>query len=229
MPEIATSSPLLNLTALRADFKSGQTPLGHHWRLSGPGGAEAGRTKRVYTGAGGKIGRRLAVVTGLSTAGTVAIEILDADGTHVATLRSEGGARTRATLETPGGAPLGEARHDRERGVVYLLDAAGHVVGRIEAPAGDEQSAAPFPRPVDADGERIGQLDRDPHALVGPSVSAMILDLGPNTTNYEAELAKHYGFRQSHSYAVTLTHPRPLPEPLATLAILTPVLAAYLY
>ncbi|MFL5845053.1 MAG: hypothetical protein ACJ762_10200 [Solirubrobacteraceae bacterium] len=228
MLQTTTGSPLLSLTALRADFKSGQTPLGHHWRLSDADGNEAGRTKRLYQGAGGKIGRRLAVVTGLSTAGTVTIEISDGAGSHVATLRSEGGARTRATLETPDGTPIGAAHHDAERGVVELLDAADRVVGRILAPAGDEQPATPFPI-VDAAGEPIGRLSRDPQALIGPSVSAMILDLGPNTTNYEAELAKHYGFRHSHTYAVTLDPPRPLPQPLATLAILAPVFAAYLY
>lgn len=223
-----TTSDLLSFTALRADFKSGQTPLGHHWRLSGPEGAEAGRTKRVYQGAGGKLGRRLAVVTGLSTAGSVEIEVLDAGGTHVVTLRSEGGERTVAHLTTPESQAIGSARHDRDAGVVELRDASDRVIGQIVTPPDGDDGPVPFAL-LDAGGAPIGELSRDPHALVGPALLDMVASFGPNTTSYEAELAKHYGFRSSHTYAVELTASRPLAQPLATLAILSPVLAAYLY
>jgi hypothetical protein len=77
---------LLTLPVLTAMFKKGQTMLGNHWRLFGPDGQEVGRTRRVYDGVGGKVGKRLAVVTGLSTAGSVTIEVLDAVRREIAAL-----------------------------------------------------------------------------------------------------------------------------------------------
>jgi hypothetical protein len=105
---------LLTLPVLTAVFKKGQTMLGNHWRLFGPDGQEVGRTRRVYDGVGGKVGKRLAVVTGLSTAGSVTIEVLDAASTVVGSVFGKGGDRTTATLSDANGPTIGSATHEFE-------------------------------------------------------------------------------------------------------------------
>src|ERR1700712_3606923 len=102
----AVSTPLTSLRVLRAEFKSGMSALGHHWELFDLEDHSVGRTKRVYDGVGGKLGKRLAVATGLSTAGSVEIEILDAAGTHVATFAGKGGERRIGRLARPDGQPI---------------------------------------------------------------------------------------------------------------------------
>ncbi|MDQ8047192.1 MAG: hypothetical protein AAGC46_19885 [Solirubrobacteraceae bacterium] len=234
-----SSAPsMLGLTQLSVEYKSGQSALGHHWKILAGDEQQIGRTRRVYHGAGGKIGKRLAVATGLSTAGSVEINVEDAAGDHVATITGKGGERRIATLLTPDGKEIGKASHTA--GVdIDLIDAGGTVVGKILTPADtteakDDRAGVPFPI-EDAAGTKIGELARwrhQPNAL--PSLTGQLVSdwigLYNNSENaYEAELTRHRGFSNSAVYSVVLDPAATIAEPLRTLAILSPVLSGYLY
>lgn len=231
-PIVIPATPLISLTTLRATFVSGQSALGHHWDLFGADEAKVGRTKRRYEGVGGKLGKRLAVATGLSTAGSVTIAILDGDGEELAILSGKGGERTKAALAWPDERPIGSAVHTPDVGV-ELLDHDGRVVGRIDTPADPDGETPPFAM-FDAAGTQIGSLARGLHVVALPSAVEGVLEaidwtVSTSQKAYEAELTRHRGFRSSPHYTVALDPEARLSEPLRTLAILSPVLAAYLY
>jgi hypothetical protein len=234
-----SSAPsMLALTQLSVEYKSGQSALGHHWKIFGSGDEQIGRTRRVYQGAGGKIGKRLAVATGLSTAGSVEISVEDADGNHVATITGKGGERRIATLLDADGTEIGKAVHTRDVDI-ELVDPAGTVVGKILTPpdttdAKDDRAGAPYVI-EDAAGTPIGELARwrhQPNAL--PSITGQVVTdwLGVYNNSerlYEAELTRHRGFSNSALYSAVLDPKAQLAEPLRTLAIMSPVLSGYLY
>lgn len=229
---------LLDRTQLSVGYKSGQSALGHHWKILADDAQQIGRTRRVYHGAAGKIGKRLAVATGLSTAGSVEIDVADAAGEPVATIIGNGGERTTATLLQPDRAEVGKAVHhagDR----IDLVSPTGTVVGRILTPpdttdAGEDRTGQPYPI-EDAAGTKLGELTRwrhEPNAL--PSITGQLvsdwLELYNHAqASYEAELTRHRGFSNSAVYSVVLDPAARIAEPLRTLAILSPVLAGYLY
>ena len=62
-----------------------------------------------------------------------------------------------------------------------------------------------------------------------PKLSDEVLGLPGSELSYEADLTRYRGFRNSSNYLVELSDGARPAEPLATLAILSPVLAGYLY
>jgi hypothetical protein len=202
--------------------------LGNHWRLFSPDGREVGRTRRVYDGVGGKVGKRLAVVTGLSTAGSVTIEVLDAAGTVVGSVFGKGGDRTTATLSDAKGGVVGNATHEFEVAVT-LADDRGKVLGTVETPS-DESDVAGQLFPVrDAAGQEIAALARDPRAFRGSSIIGDLVFDFVSEANWEAELLRHYGFRRSNSYTVALFEGADPEDRLRMLVVMLPVLAGHLY
>jgi hypothetical protein len=224
----ADADSLLELPALTAAFKKGQTMLGNHWRLFDAGGRPVGRTRRVYEGVSGKVGKRLAVVTGLSTAGSATVEIVAADGEVVGSVFGQGGHRTTAMLSDATGSVVGSATHEYEVAVT-LKDAAGTPVAIVETPPDDDQPAKQLFPVRDVAGRQIAALARDPHAFGGQSILGDIVWGYFEEANYEAELLRHYGFRRSNRYTVALLEGVELDDSLRTLTIMLPVLAGHLY
>jgi hypothetical protein len=219
---------LLTLPVLTAVFKKGQTMLGNHWRLFGPDGQEVGRTRRVYDGVGGKVGKRLAVVTGLSTAGSVTIEVLDGAATVVGSVFGKGGDRTTATLSDANGSTIGSATHEFEVAVT-LKDDRGKVLGTVETPPDEPDPAAQLFPVRDATGREVAALARDPHAFRGSSIIGDLVFDFVSEANWEAELLRHYGFRRSNSYTVALLEGADPEDRLRMLVVMLPVLAGHLY
>jgi hypothetical protein len=228
MPRTAPDS-LLGLPVLTAVFNKGQTMLGNHWELFDGTGQNVGRTRRAYEGVGGKVGKRLAVVTGLSTAGSATTEVLDASGTVVCSVFGKGGERTTATLSDTGGVVIGRAIHEFEVAVT-LTDEDGSVLGTVETPPDEQDIAAQLFGVRDAAGREVAAMARDPHAYGGRSIVDDIVVSGYiEMANWEAEQLRHYGFRRSNSYTIALWQGAEIDGPLRSLVAMLPVLAGQLY
>lgn len=216
------ASELVGTGRLGAEFKAGQTALGHRWILKDGEGNEVGRTKLFYVGAGKTLGR-LMKVTALSTSGKIHAKVLAPDGTELFTLHSFPGDGRHVEIEDASGTKIGGGR--RRELSLELLGPDGEIV--IAVVKRDNRDDMAFPI-VTAGGEQIGVLSKRPLEVYSPTISQMVFmpDLTSNQVAFEATM--HLGFAGSREYHLFLEKP-PHDEPLRTLAGLLPVIAAYAY
>lgn len=207
---------------LGAEFKAGQTALGHGWILRDGEGNEVGHTKQFYVGAGKTLGR-LMKVTALSTSGKIHAKVLAADGTELFTLHSFPGDNRHVELEDDSGTKLGVGR--RRDLSLELLGPDGEIVIAVVRRESRDEEAFPIET---VGGEQIGVLSKRPLEVYSPTISEMVFvpDLASNQVAFQATM--HLGFAGSREYHVFLKKP-PRDEPLRTLAGLLPVIAAYAY
>ena len=216
---------LLVQTSVTANFKAGSTPLGHHWELVDGDGEPIGRTDREYGGGALKRGLwRAVTVTGMDADNDIRATVLDAGGTAVAHLFSRNEKDLRVEVSTPDDAPLAVVHRDRETGFSY--EAGGRVVATLPVP---DPKATPWAL-LDADGRRIGRVDRvAAERVAGPSLLDYAVGLNTITDNAsDFQRTMHLGFAFSKTYSIALAE-LPSSEPLRTLAVLTPVILGYAY
>jgi hypothetical protein len=103
------ASELVAMDRLSAEFKAGQTALGHRWLLKDGEGNEVGRTKLFYLGAGKTVGR-LMKVTALSTSGKIHAKVLAPDGAELFMLHSFPGDQRHVEIEDDSGTRIGVGR-----------------------------------------------------------------------------------------------------------------------
>jgi hypothetical protein len=222
---------LLEHTALTARFKAGQSPLGHHWDLFDASEAPVGRTKREYSGGALKRGLwRSVTATGMDSGNDIRARVLDAAGDEVVHLWSRNVKRSEerepsVEVTDPGGTPIGVAHHPKDVGV-RLVDASGGLVATI--PIADIK-ASPWEL-LDASGQRLGVIDREPaKPVAGPSLLDYAVGINTITDNAADFAATMFrGFAFSNTYSVALAELPPA-GPARTLCVLAPVLLGYLY
>ena len=196
------------------------TPLGHRWLLFDEDERDVGVSRRGYHGVA-KLLYRLVVLVGMSAGNDIRVAVRDADGTQVAELYSRTGATAFSDtgkpklVEVADGKrqPLGVARRDLEAEFV-LEDASGTEVGRIVF----DPETGGFPI-IDVTGTRVAVL-----TTVRPkprSSAAALLDLFDWETTPDPQ-----ALHGAPSFYVVLDA-QPIAEPLRTMAILSPVIAAY--
>ncbi len=207
---------------LGAEFKAGQTALGHRWILKDGEGNEVGRTKLFYVGSGKTLGR-LMKVTALSTSGKIHAKVLATDGSELFTLHSFPGDDRHVEVEGDSGTRLGVGR--RRELSLELLGPDGEIVLAVVKRENREEMAFPIEA---VGGGQIGVLSKRPLEVYSPSISEMVflLDLTSNQVAFQATM--HLGFAGSREYHLFLEKP-PRDEPLRTLVGLLPVIAAYAY
>lgn len=220
------SSSLVARGGLSAAFKAGKSALGHHWVLfDGP--QEIGRTKLVYESGTAKTLGRLGRATGIVTKGVTHATIADATGAECFRVHSY--PEKRVELTDSEGAPLGEAR--RSDDTLSLHAHGGRPLATITRP--DDTEVKQFPI-IAAEGGAVAVLSTQylgqstVSTLESAASTIELVDfftLGAHGGSFNATM--HLGFAGSREYHVRVD--QPIPEPLHTLVLLSPVLAAYVF
>ena len=216
------ASELVAMDRLSAEFKAGQTALGHRWLLKDGEGNEVGRTKLFYVGAGKTVGR-LMKVTALSTSGKIHAKVLAPDGAELFTLHSFPGDQRHVEIEDDSGTRIGVGR--RRELSLELLGPDGEIVIAVVKRENRDEMAFPIQT---AGGEQLGALSKRPLEVYSPTISEMVFlpDLTSNQVAFQATM--HLGFAGSREYHL-FVEKQPHDEPLRTLVGLLPVIAAYAY
>ena len=220
------AQPLLHHTALTARFKTGLTPMQHHWELFGAGDEPIGRTRIVYgDGAAGKAMRRSLTLVGLASGTLQRAEVLDADGQVVARLTAHNG-RSEFLIADADGRPIGNAQRRLKEGF------------RLETADGRELAALDYTPeqadPValrDAAGQPIAALTRVPAVPAGimSLTDQLVWDIPDRTAiRFANQASQHRGFLGSDVISVSC-EALPAAEPLRTLVVLAPVIAGISY
>lgn len=216
-----TSSALIEHDRISAVFRTGSSPLGHHWRLLDAAEEEIGRTRFAYEGAGKVLGRTTRAI-GLGTGRREQASVEDTAGTVQFRLRSSWGGKER-TIEVVDGddQPVGHTRRD---GRSLQLHGAGDgsafaTVTRDE----DEQPTMPI---VTAAGDRIGVITTRRFEGKLPSLLEDIVlpELSTNRAALQATI--HLGMATSPEYHLIVEH-APADSSRRAMLALAPVLAAY--
>jgi hypothetical protein len=220
--------PLLQNTALTARFKTGLTPMQHHWELFDADEQPVGRTRIVYgDGAAGKALRRSLTLVGMASGTLQRAEVLDADGRVVAHLTAHNGRKDFLTEVADGdGRPIGNVQRRLREGF------------RLETVDGRELAALDYTPeqddPValrDASGTQIAAMTRVPAVPVSPMSLTDELVWGiPDRSeiHFRNAASQHRGFLGSDLISVTCPE-LPTAEPLRTLVVLAPVIAGLSY
>jgi hypothetical protein len=213
--------------ALSAAFKAGKSALGHHWVLFDRRD-EIGRTRLVYESGSAKTLGRLGRATGIVTKGVTHAAISDASGAECFRLHSYP-KDNRVELTDAGGRPVGEAR--RVERTLSIHGHGGPALATITRP--DDDDVKQFPVIMAGGGEvavlSTEYLGESNVSTVESAASAIELvdffTLGAHGGSFDATI--HLGFAGSREYHVRVDEP--VPEPLHTLVVLSPVLAAYVF
>lgn len=222
---------LLDRTELTARFKAGKSALGHHWELFDVDESQVGRTKRDYDGGTGKRQlMRLVTATGMDSGNDIHARVFGADDKEVVALWSRNVTRRderdpSVEVASPDGTLIGVAHHPDEGGVRFT-DAHGSLVANIPVV---DRDVAPWEL-LDADGQRIGLIDRvAAKPVAGPSLLDYVAGINSVTDNASDFAATMFrGFAFSNLYSVALGD-LPASDPLRTLAVLSPVILGHLY
>jgi hypothetical protein len=221
------SSALVGRRSLSAAFKAGKSALGHHWVLfDGPDAI--GRTKLVYESGGAKTLGRLGRATGIVTKGVTHATITDATEAECFRLHSYPKDK-RVEVTDARGSTVGEAQRT-ERTLTIHAD-GGPSVATITRP--DDKEVKQFPVVASQGGEvavlSTEYLGQSKVSTVESAASAVELvdffTLNSHGGSFNATM--HLGFAGSREYHVRVDEP--IPEPLRTLVVLSPVLAAYVF
>jgi hypothetical protein len=221
------SSEFVARGALSAAFKAGKSALGHHWVLF-EGQQEIGRTRLVYESGAAKTLGRLGRATGVVTKGVTHATISNTTGTECFRVHSYP-KDTRVELTDAEGAPIGEAR--RAERTLSIHAPGGSSLATITRP--DDKEVKQFPV-VAGEGGEVAVLSTEylAQSTVGTLESAAsaieVVDLftfGAHGGSFDATM--HLGFAGSREYHVRVD--QSIPEPLSTLVVLSPVLAAYVF
>lgn len=218
------STPLLQRTHLAATFQPGKSAVGHHWDLVDPDAADAvlGRSKRVYK----SLLSRTITATGLDQGRDLRADVFDGKD-KVAQVVSEWTREPRTwtvTLTDSGGRLVGTTDHDRETDRLRLLDPAGTELGHVAL-----TEAEPW-EVLDAAGGRVAVLTSQAFAFTPYSlIDDLVFDHGGNELARDFQATFHLGVRGCKRYEVIVEPQAVIAEPLRTLVVLLPVLAAYSY
>jgi hypothetical protein len=212
---------------LSVAFKAGKSALGHHWVLFA-GGQEIGRTRLEYESGAAKTLGRLGRATGVVTKGTTHAAIVDATGAERFRVHSHPKDK-RVELADPGGTPIGEARRDDR--TLSIHAPGGPPLATLTRP--EEKDAKQF-AVMATDGGQVAVLSTE---YLGQSSTSKLesaasaidfvdfFTLNSHGGSFNATM--HLGFAGSREYHVRVD--QPIAEPLRTLVVLSPVLAAYVY
>jgi hypothetical protein len=221
------SSALVDRDGLSAAFRAGKSALGHHWVLF-DGQQQIGRTELVYESAAARTVGRLGRATGVVTKGVTHAAITDASGAECFRVHSYPKDK-RVELTDAEGGPVGEAR--RVERTLSIHASGGPSLATITLP--DDKNVKQFPVIIDEGGEiavlSTEYLGRSTVSTLESGASAIevvdLFTLGTHGGSFNATM--HFGFAGSREYHVRLD--QPILEPLRTLAVLSPVLAAYVF
>jgi hypothetical protein len=221
------SSQFVARGGLSAAFKAGKSALGHHWVLF-EGQQEIGRTKLVYESGAAKTLGRLGRATGVVTKGATHATIGNASGAECFRVHSYPKDR-RVELTDADGAPIGEAR--RAERTLSIHANGGSSLATITRP--DDKQVKQFPV-IAAESGEVAVLSTE--YLAASTVSKLesaasaielvdLFTLGSHGGSFDATM--QLGFAGSREYHVRVD--QSIPEPLHTLVVLSPVLAAYVF
>ncbi len=217
---------VLTLTELTATFKPGNSALGHHWNLFDADENPVGRTKREYGGGVAKRGMwRMVTATGMDSGQDIKAQVLDGDGKAIAHVFSRNEKQDpRVEVSDGDRRPIGSV-HNVDGEELRYDDATGQVIARVPLVVGAEAWQLEA-----ADGTPLGVLSRVKAVRAkGPSLLDYATGLNTVTDNaQDFQRTMHLGFAFSNTYGVALAE-LPPPGTLRTLAVLTPVIAAYAY
>lgn len=221
------SSAFVARSSLSAAFKAGKSALGHHWVLfDGP--ETIGRTKLVYESGGAKTLGRLGRATGVVTKGVTHATITDATEDECFRLHSYPKDKRVEVIDAEG-AHVGEARRTDRALSIHADD--GPALATITRP--DDKGVKQFPVVANEGGEvavlSTEYLGQSKVSTVESAASAIELvdffTLNSHGGSFNATM--HLGFAGSREYHVRVDEP--VSEPLRTLVVLSPVLAAYVF
>lgn len=213
---------------MTARFKTGLTPMQHHWELFDADDSSIGRTRIVYgEGMAGKAMRRSLTLVGMASGTLQRAEVLDADGQAVAHLTAHNGRKEFLTeIADADGRPIGNAQRRLHEGF------------RFETVDGRELAALDYTPdqedPVvlrDADGQPIAAMTRVPAVPAGIMSLAdqLIWDIPDrDEISFRNRVSQHRGFLGSDLISVSCDV-LPPDEPLRTLLVLAPVIAGISY